>query len=142
MVSEERIFSIKPLTIQVLTDASECPEGATGKATVYASGGAQSRGKGHFIYTDEWYNNNQIGGNDAVKGDFNGAGYEDLFFSDYFNGSEILFNDGDGTFTNSLQNLTPDIANISESRGGVGVLYYTLETDGFTATKKMVLMEE
>lgn len=105
-----------PLTISVQTDASECPEGTTGRARVYPNGGAQSLGSGHFYLPPETVDSRSNQASFSSTADFNGDGAVDLVFESAF-GPDIFFNNGDGSFRNSLEVFQLDFTTARSDRG-------------------------
>ena len=103
------VFSYPALSLQT-SYSFTCSNSATGVATVYARGGAQSIGQGNFVVSDEWLS---IFGPEtayaAEAGDLNGDGYLDLLTYDA-GSPDIWLNDGDGTFTNGFQNFLINIS--------------------------------
>lgn len=107
---------IRPLSISVQTDVSECPEGSTGRARVYPDGGRQSLGSGHFYFPPETVDSRGNGASLSSVADFDGDGTPDLVIQSFF-GPDIVFNNGDGSFRNSLEIFLLDFTSARSDNG-------------------------
>ena len=99
------VLAYYPLSIQLTNDFANCADASDAGIEAIVCGGCQSIGNGHFKINGERASNANQELGLAQEADLNGDGYLDVIVHGSSFYPEIWWNDGDGTFTNSLTNI-------------------------------------